>query len=163
MTSRVFGAVDVGASGGRVIAAVVADGAVTLRTVHRFSNGPMLRQGRLRWDITTIFDEVLVGLRLLGQEFPAVESIGIDTWGVDYGLLDADGILLADPVSYRDERTHEVIDQVHAVSAPRSSTPSTDCNSCPSPPSTNWPPSGLVPCGNGRPTSFCSLISSPIG
>ncbi len=118
MTSRVFGAVDVGASGGRVIAAVVTDGAVTLRTLHRFSNGPMLRQDRLRWDITTIFDEVLVGLRVLSQEFPAVESIGIDTWGVDYALLDADGNLLADPVSYRDDRTQAVIDQVHASLSP---------------------------------------------
>jgi rhamnulokinase len=114
VTARVFGAVDVGASGGRVIAGLAEGGEVTLRPVHRFENAPVLRQGRLRWDIETIFGEILLGLGALGREFPQVESIGIDTWGVDYGLLDEHGTLLADPVSYRDERTHDVVDSVHA-------------------------------------------------
>ena len=113
MISRFFGAVDIGASGGRVIGAVIDDGQVTLRTVHRFPNGPVRRDTELRWDITAIFEQVLVGLELLGKEFPQVESIGIDTWGVDYALLDAECRLLGDPVSYRDHRTRAVIDQVH--------------------------------------------------
>ena len=83
---------------------------------------------------------MLVGLRVLGREFPAVESIGIDTWGVDYALLDADGNLLAEPVSYRDDRTTRSSTR-STVSSPRSSSPSTDCSSCPSPPSTNSRPS----------------------
>ncbi|MGO9857733.1 MAG: rhamnulokinase [Acidimicrobiales bacterium] len=115
MTVRVFGAVDVGASGGRVAAGLVDGDRVTLRAVHRFPNAPVRRQGRLRWDIETIFEEILHGLTLLGKEFPQVESVGIDTWGVDYGLLDEQGDLLADPVSYRDERTTDVVDGVHAV------------------------------------------------
>ena len=115
MAVRVFGAVDVGASGGRVVAGLVHGGDVTLRTVHRFPNAPVRRQDGLRWDIETIFKEILHGLRLLGREFPQVESIGIDTWGVDYGLLDDQGTLLADPVSYRDERTKDIIDSVHAI------------------------------------------------
>jgi rhamnulokinase len=69
--------------------------------------------GHLRWDLTGLYAEVLTGLRELGRRFPTVESIGIDTWAVDYGLLDADGRLLAEPVSYRDSRTDAVLDEVH--------------------------------------------------
>ena len=96
----------------------MGDGDITLRTVHRFPNGPVRRDGRLRWDIKAVFDQVMVGLELLGREFPEVESIGLDTWGVDYGLLDAQGNLLADPVSYRDDRTQGVIEEVHTTIGP---------------------------------------------
>ena len=65
------------------------------------------RQGRLRWPIAELFEEVIFGLGGLLRTYPEVESIGIDTWGIDYALLDADGRLLAEPVSYRDERTAE--------------------------------------------------------
>jgi rhamnulokinase len=101
---RVFGAVDVGASSGRVIAGLVESGQVELRCVHRFPNAPVRRQGHLYWDIRTIFAQVLHGLRLLGREYPDVESIGVDTWGVDYALLDSDDTLLGDPLCYRDDQ-----------------------------------------------------------
>lgn len=116
MGSRVFGAVDIGASGGRVIAGVVdpaAGGRTTLHTLHRFTNGVVPCDGHLRWNLTGIYSEVLAGLRLLASAYPEVESIGIDTWAVDYGLLDADGRLLAEPVAYRDGRTDPVIEDVH--------------------------------------------------
>jgi rhamnulokinase len=114
VTVRVFGAVDLGAASGRVMAGVVEDGTVTLHTIHRFPNAPEERDGHLRWNLSHLFEEVLAGVTRLGRDFPTVESIGIDTWAVDYGLLDADGRLLAEPVAYRDPRTTtDVVDAVH--------------------------------------------------
>ncbi|MFI6905428.1 rhamnulokinase family protein [Nonomuraea sp. NPDC050394] len=97
-----FAAIDLGASSGRVI---VSDESLTLTEVHRFPNGATLREGALRWDIHRIFHEILYGLAKAGP----VASIGIDSWGVDYGLLGHDGTLLRDPVSYRDSRTEGVV------------------------------------------------------
>lgn len=113
MAARVFGAIDIGASGGRVMAGVVDGRSTTLHTVRRFPNGAAPSQGHLRWDLTGLFGEVQRGLSALARHFPEVESIGIDTWAVDYGLLDADGRLLAEPISYRDSRTDSVIERVH--------------------------------------------------
>jgi rhamnulokinase len=113
MTASVFGAIDIGASGGRVMAGVVDGEQTTLHTVHRFPNGVASRDGHLRWNLTGLFAEVLTGLRALARDFPVVESIGIDTWAVDYGLLDADGRLLAEPISYRDARTDRAVPRVH--------------------------------------------------
>ena len=118
MTARVFAAVDIGASGGRVMAGVIDGDTVSLHDVHRFPNGMREIDGHLRWDIAALYEEVLVGLADLTSQFPQVESIGIDTWGVDYGLLDADGTLLAPPVAYRDTRTEAVIDAVHSLVSP---------------------------------------------
>ncbi|MFI6295280.1 rhamnulokinase family protein [Nonomuraea sp. NPDC050790] len=97
-----FAAIDLGASSGRVI---VSDESLTLTEVHRFPNGATMRDGALRWDIHRIFHEILYGLAKCGP----VDSIGIDSWGVDYGLLGHDGSLLRDPVSYRDSRTEGVV------------------------------------------------------
>lgn len=109
MSSRLFAAVDIGASGGRVVAGTLANGRVTLDVMHRFPNAATERAGGLRWDIRELQRQVDVGLRRI----PAAESIGIATWGVDYGLIDDTGELLGDPFSYRDERTATVIDEVH--------------------------------------------------
>jgi rhamnulokinase len=109
-----FAAVDIGASGGRVMAGHVDDGAIHLEPVHRFPNGTAERDGHLRWDLDRLHAEVLEGL----GRIPDAASIGIDTWAVDYGLLDDDGRLLADPIAYRDDRTAAVIDRVHAAVAP---------------------------------------------
>ena len=96
------------------MAGVVDGGRVALEAVHRFPNAVVERDGHLRWDLRALFEEVLTGLALLAERHPDVLSIGVDTWAVDYGLLDADGMLLADPVAYRDDRTEGVIAQVHA-------------------------------------------------
>jgi rhamnulokinase len=116
---RVFAAVDLGASGGRVVAGVVEDGSVSLRTVHRFPNRARELYGRLRWPIQALYGEVQDGLARLAGEYPEVESVGVDTWGIDYGLLDSEGRLLAPPVSYRDDRTAKVIDAVHEKVPPK--------------------------------------------
>ncbi|SER62423.1 rhamnulokinase [Lentzea albida] len=106
MTARptAVAAVDLGASSGRVVRGVVTDDAVHVEEVHRFANGPVHQGGSLRWDVRGLHREVLEGLRLAGE----VDSIGIDSWAVDYGLLDASGELLADPFCYRDSRTEGV-------------------------------------------------------
>src|SRR5829696_5971736 len=108
MDARVFGAVDIGASGGRVIAGILDGDGIRLDAVHRFPNRARQLDGHLRWDISGLYREVLTGLRSLREKYPQVESIGIDTWAVDYGLLDAAGGLLAEPVAYRDARTTAV-------------------------------------------------------
>jgi rhamnulokinase len=108
-------AVDLGASSGRVMLARVGPGELSLAEVHRFPNVPVQVAGTLHWDILRLYGDVLDGLgaaaatagRLLG-------GIGIDSWGVDYGLLDESGALLGNPVHYRDRRTDGVPEQVWA-------------------------------------------------
>ncbi len=115
MLPHVVAAVDIGASGGRVMAGIVDAGRVTLEPVHRFPNGATEVDGHLRWNVTELFEQVLHGLALLAERHPDVASIGIDTWAVDYGLLDADQRLLAEPVSHRDPRTTEAVERVHTA------------------------------------------------
>lgn len=105
-----FAAVDLGASGGRVMRGIVDGDRITLEAVHRFPNHVVEYDGHRWWRFSSLVDEVRAGLGCIGD----VVSIGIDTWGVDYGLLDADGRLLAEPIAYRDDRTAKVIDDVHA-------------------------------------------------
>lgn len=107
-------AIDIGASSGRVVAGTVRDGTVSIEVVHRFANGLQTVDGRLRWNLTGLYAEVLTGLTALAARYDDVHSIGIDTWAVDYGLLDADGRLLAEPTAYRDDRTEAVIAEVDA-------------------------------------------------
>ncbi|WP_133849282.1 rhamnulokinase [Labedaea rhizosphaerae] len=105
---RAFAAVDLGASGGRVMRGLVGAGDLRVQEVHRFPNRPVPVRGTLYWDILGLYREVLAGLRATGP----VASIGIDSWAVDYGLLDADGELLGNPVHYRDARTDKVSREV---------------------------------------------------
>ncbi|WP_030441012.1 rhamnulokinase [Actinoplanes subtropicus] len=103
-----FAAVDLGASSGRVMVGRVGDGRVALEEVHRFANEPVRAGGTLHWDILSLYRGVLDGLAAAGP----VDSIGIDSWAVDYGLLDASGALLGNPVHYRDGRTDGVPERV---------------------------------------------------
>ncbi|WP_105031893.1 rhamnulokinase [Arthrobacter ruber] len=113
----VFAAVDIGASSGRVILGRLTDAGPELTTVHRFPNGVQFLGGALRWDVEALFAGVLAGLRLAGEAAArtgeTIASIGIDTWAVDYGLVDDAGTLRHLPFSYRDGRTEAVIDDVH--------------------------------------------------
>ena len=114
MTSRettvTVAAVDLGAASGRVIRARVGPGTLQLDEVGRFDNIPVRVGGTLHWDALRIYHGVLDGLRAAGR----VDSIGVDSWGVDFGLLDADGRLLGNPVHYRDRRTDGVPEKVLA-------------------------------------------------
>lgn len=99
-------AVDLGAESGRVIAGTLTDGRVALEEVYRFANAPVRTPDGLHWDVLRLYDEVLTGLAAVaGRYGRAVDGIGVDAWGVDYGLLDAGGRLLGNPYHYRDART----------------------------------------------------------
>jgi sugar (pentulose or hexulose) kinase len=104
----VYAAVDLGASSGRVIAVRIDGDRVSVDEVHRFANRPVRAAGTLHWDILALHQGMLDGLRLAGR----VDSIGIDSWAVDYGLLDGDGRLLGNPVHYRDGRTAGVAERM---------------------------------------------------
>ena len=113
-------AIDLGAGSGRVVRADFGDlaggeGGLELEVLHRFANEPRRVDGHDRWDVTALFDGILTGLRRCGRE---VRSIGVDTWGVDYGLFGATGALLEDPICYRDHRTDKVVQEVF-VCVPR--------------------------------------------
>jgi sugar (pentulose or hexulose) kinase len=107
-------AVDLGASGGRVMAGLVGASDVALHEVHRFGNQPVAAGGTLYWDILRLLADVRHGLELAARQFP-LASAGIDSWGVDYGLLDETGALLGNPVHYRDGRTEGVADRILAA------------------------------------------------
>lgn len=111
MTERAFAAVDLGASSGRVLLGHVGPDTLEVEEVHRFANEPVSVRGTLHWDILGLYRETLAGLQRAATR-AELTSIGIDSWAVDYGLLDAGGDLLANPVHYRDARTNGVIERV---------------------------------------------------
>lgn len=108
---RKFAAVDLGASSGRVMVGRAGPSTLELTAAHRFANEPVRAGGTLHWDILALYRGVLAGLEKAG----AVDSIGIDSWAVDYGLLDASGALLGNPIHYRDGRTDGVPERVAAT------------------------------------------------
>ncbi|MGB3439347.1 MAG: rhamnulokinase family protein [Actinophytocola sp.] len=111
--SVMVAAADLGAASGRVMAASVGADTLELRECHRFPNRPVRAHGTLHWDILALYQGVLDGLAAAGP----VDGIGIDSWAVDYGLIDADGALLGNPVHYRDERTAHARDNLERLGA----------------------------------------------
>ncbi|ALV47028.1 carbohydrate kinase [Arthrobacter alpinus] len=117
--TALFAAVDIGASSGRVIVGSLAEGNADLQVVHRFPNGVVAVEGSLHWDFEALFAEVLTGLKAAAEHAELVglkiESIGIDTWAVDYGLVAADGALAGPVFSYRDGRGSSAVAGVHEL------------------------------------------------
>lgn len=105
-------AIDIGASSGRHIVGWTERGIITTEEVYRFPNGVKERDGRLAWDIAELYENVLRGIQEAFLRFPRIESLAIDTWGVDYVLMRDDKEILP-CVSYRDSGTEKVIDEVH--------------------------------------------------
>ena len=105
-------AIDLGASSGRGIVGSFDGEKITLRENHRFSNDPVFVNGRFTWDILRIFFEIKNSITKTVIDGDDVSSMGIDTWGVDYGLLDRNGRLMANPTHYRDTRTVGISDYV---------------------------------------------------
>nr|WP_308012363.1 rhamnulokinase family protein [Streptomyces acidipaludis] len=115
-----FAAVDLGATSGRVIVGRVGREHLELSEAHRFPNTPVRLPTGLHWNLPGLLQGVLDGLRAAGASGSPIASVGIDTWAVDYGLLDADGALLGLPFHYRDSRTAGVAEKVRdAVGAQR--------------------------------------------
>ena len=108
---RSYAAVDLGAASGRVILGRVGPSRLDLVEVHRFPNQPVAAPDGLHWDLPRLYRQVLDGLAAAAAGGAEIASVGVDAWGVDYGLLDASGALLANPFSYRDGRTAGVAEQ----------------------------------------------------
>jgi len=104
--------VDLGAESGRVMAVDASRGALHLRELHRFANRPVEVRGTLYWDILALWAEVRQGIEVGLELKPA--SLGVDSWAVDFGLLDASGALLGNPVHYRDRRTDGAVERLTA-------------------------------------------------
>jgi rhamnulokinase len=116
MNDSLYIAVDLGAGSGRVFLVGVAPGELLIEEAYRFHYPPVRRHGHLRWDLSNIFADIKAGLYAAGKSARRlgrpVVSVGVDSWGVDYGLIDVDGNLVEDPICYRDERTAGVMEQV---------------------------------------------------
>ena len=102
-------AVDIGASSGRLILSQLEDGLITMKEVHRFKNGFAHRKGCDRWDVNYLVTEILKGLEKVKKQGVNACYVGIDTWAVDYCLIDAQGQLLELPIAYRDKRTEQAV------------------------------------------------------
>jgi rhamnulokinase len=112
-------AVDLGAESCRVSLLQFVDDAPVVRVVHRCANGPIEVEGSLFWDFDAIYENVLIGLRRCAKLAPeGIASIGVDGWAVDNIRLDQDGNALGKPYCYRDERTVEAVEKLHALISP---------------------------------------------
>ncbi len=117
--AKVYLAVDLGASSGRVVAGVFEDDRVRLEDVHRFPNGGVHVGDRLHWDLLGLWSHIQDGLRAASLRYgDQVVSVGVDTWGVDFGLLGRGDVVLGNPYHYRDRRTAGIFPKAFAL-APR--------------------------------------------
>ncbi|HMP40416.1 MAG TPA: FGGY family carbohydrate kinase, partial [Roseiflexaceae bacterium] len=115
-----FLAADIGASGGRVLLGRFDGRRIALSELHRFANEPVSIHSTLHWDVLQLWQGVITGMRRYAGEYHTTPAgIGVDTWGVDFGLLDRAGRLLANPICYRDARTNGMVDAATAQ-VPRS-------------------------------------------
>lgn len=105
-------AYDLGASSGRALLGRLNDKRIEVEELHRFPNDPVQVGARLHWDILRLYHEMKQGLLKAKHEGVAVESIGIDSWAVDFGLLGAGGELLANPYHYRDQHTDGMMEKL---------------------------------------------------
>ena len=103
-------AIDLGAESGRALLGRLGDGRLSLEEVHRFPNVPVKAGDALYWDALRIFGEVKAGIARAGER-AEISSIAVDSWGVDFGLVDRDGELLSNPRNYRDPRTEGVMER----------------------------------------------------
>lgn len=111
-------AIDIGASSGRHILGYVENGRIYTEEIHRFSNIRILRGGHDCWNLEQLWQEILAGLQICQRIGKIPKTIGIDTWAVDYILLDRNDQLIGDAVSYRDDRTDGMADTVAAQISP---------------------------------------------
>ena len=108
-------AVDIGASSGRHILGYIEDGKLILKEIYRFENHLVQRHNHLCWDVDELFEQIKKGMHECAKQGYSPKTMGIDTWGVDFVLLDEHGKRISDAVSYRDLRTTGIIDQVEKI------------------------------------------------
>ena len=105
-------ALDLGAESGRAIVGTLADGKLAITETHRFVNTPVMMPDGIHWDVQNLWSELKSGISASVLKFAGtLEGIGVDAWGVDFGLLDEDDTLLATPFHYRDNRTDGMMDE----------------------------------------------------
>ena len=113
-------AVDLGAESGRVMLGSVSENKLVLDQIHRFSNGPIEEAGSLRWDFNKMLSEIKTGIsKAIKQTNEKIAGIGIDSWGVDFGLTDADGKLIENPYHYRDSQTNGMMEKAFELMGKR--------------------------------------------
>lgn len=105
-------AVDIGASSGRLVLGTLLDGTIRLEEIHRFSNGFTERDGSCFWDIEGLLEQIIIGLQKAKAQGIQQCTLGIDTWAVDYVLIDAEGNRVQEVYAYRDRRTDHVMEEV---------------------------------------------------
>lgn len=105
-------AVDIGASSGRLVRGIYREGILSLEELHRFSNGFTEQEGSCYWNIDYLFDQIIVGLQKAKSQGITACTLGIDTWGVDYVLLDPEGNRVQEVYAYRDRRTDRLMEEV---------------------------------------------------
>lgn len=115
---RLLVAVDLGAHSGRVAVGRFDGTRLSVEEVHRFPNVPVRVRGTLHWDVLRLYSDVLDGLRAAARD-ATVDAVAVDSWGVDFGLIDRAGRLVQNPVHYRDSRRAAAVDGVYARVAPR--------------------------------------------
>jgi rhamnulokinase len=113
-------AVDLGAESGRVMLGIVSNERIVLEEIHRFGNGPIEEDGSLRWDFNKLFFEIKTGIGLAVKSADnKVSGVGVDSWGVDFGLLDDDDKLIENPYHYRDSRTNDMMEKAFELLSKR--------------------------------------------
>lgn len=108
-------AFDLGADSGRAMVGILTDQGLRLEEIHRFPNIPVMVRGTLHWDVLRLWGEIRTGLRMALQAHSDLSSLGLDTWGCDFALLDADGRMISNPVHYRDSRTRGLLEQTSGI------------------------------------------------
>jgi len=113
-------AVDLGAESGRVMLGTVSNSKLGLQEIHRFDNGPVKQAGSLRWDFNKLFSNIKDGIaKAVKVADGKVCGIGVDSWGVDFGLIDKSGELIENPYHYRDSRTEGMIEKASQIMGAR--------------------------------------------
>ncbi len=107
-------AFDLGAESGRGVMGLFDGQLLRLEVIHRFANGPVRMLDTLCWDVPRLYGEIVAGLRKAAAEHGGADSVGIDTWGVDFALLGRDGMLLGNPRHYRDPHTETILEEAFA-------------------------------------------------